>query len=59
MITPITYHANKIRFEKKSSVDLRKSILINCYKGKEVPLSRDNYHGLKLFDQAPKLIARA
>ena len=57
MITQITHHANKIRSEIKSSVDSSKSIIIDCYKGKENPLSWDNYHGLKLFEQALKLIA--
>lgn len=57
MITQITHHANKIRSEIKSSVDSSKSIIIDCYKGKENPLSWDNYHGLKLFEQAFKLIA--
>ena len=33
-------------------------MIINCYKGKEDPLSRYNDHGLKLFDQALKLILR-
>lgn len=57
MITQITHHANKIRSEIKSSVDSSKSIIIDCYKGKENPLSWDNYHGLKLFEQAFKLTA--
>ena len=45
-ITPITHHAMKIRFERKSSVVSSKSIIINCYKTKRDPHSRDNYHGL-------------
>lgn len=57
IITQITHHTNKIRFEIKSSVDSSKSIIIDYYKGKEDPLSWNNYHGLKLFEQAFELTA--
>ena len=58
MITPIIHHAKKTKFERKSSVDWSNSIIINCYKSKKDPYSRDKYHGLKLLDQVFTLIAR-
>ena len=50
--------ANSIVFHNKIPSDWENSFIINLYKGKGDALERGNYRGLKLLDQAMKVIER-